>query len=75
MRELGIICVLLAAIPNLAACESSWSKDPQFQKQLKRVQECRELQVKLHQASEAGREEITNAMHCPGYRPVTEQQR
>jgi len=66
MRELGIICVLLAAIPNLAACESSWSKHPQFQKQLKRVQECRELQVKLHQASEAGREEITKSMNAIG---------
>jgi hypothetical protein len=62
MRELGIICVLLA----LAGCESSWSKDPQFQKQLRRAQECRELQVKLLQASQAGREEITKAMTAIG---------
>jgi hypothetical protein len=66
MRELGIICVLLAAMPNLAGCESSWSKDPQFQKQVKRAQECHELQEKLGQASQAGREEITNAMKTIG---------
>ena len=63
MRKLGIICVLLVA---LAGCESSWSKDPQFQKQLKRAQECRELHDKLAQASGAGREEITNAMKAIG---------
>jgi hypothetical protein len=36
-------CILLAAMPNLAGCESSWSKDPQFQKQVKRanVASCR----------------------------------
>src|SRR5947209_16529052 len=62
MRELGIICVLLAAMANVAGCESSWSKDPQFQKQLKRAQECRQFQDKLGHASGAGREEITNAM-------------
>jgi hypothetical protein len=66
MRKLGIICVLLAAMPNLAGCESSWSKDPQFQKQVKRAQECRDLQEKLGQASQAGREEITNAMKAIG---------
>jgi hypothetical protein len=63
MRELGIICVLLVA---LAGCESSWSKDPQFQKQLKRAQECRELHDKLPQASGAGREEISNALKAIG---------
>jgi len=75
MRELGIICVLLAAMPNLAGCESSWSKDPQFQKQVKRAQECRELQEKLGQASQAGREEITNAMKvigCTAPAPVSQ---
>jgi hypothetical protein len=66
MRELGIICVLLAAMPNLAGCESSWSKDPQFQKQVRRAQECRQLQDKLAQAAGAGREEITNAMKAMG---------
>ena len=66
MRELAIICFLLAAMPNLAGCESSWSKDPQFQKQLKRAQECRQLQEKLTQVSEAGREEIAKAMKAAG---------
>ena len=44
MRELGIICGLLAAMPNLAGCESSRSQDYQFEKQVKRAQQ---LQDKL----------------------------
>ena len=40
-RELGIICALLAAMANLVGCESSRSPDAQFQKQVKRAQECR----------------------------------
>src|SRR5262249_28657102 len=46
-RELGIVCVLLAAMSNLAGCETSQSQDYQFQKQVKRAQECRQLQDKL----------------------------
>jgi metal-sulfur cluster biosynthetic enzyme len=46
-RELGIICALLAAMPNLVGCESSRSQDYQFEKQVKRAQECRQLQSKL----------------------------
>ena len=47
-RKLGIICALLAATPNLIGCESSRdSPDRQFQKQVKRAQECRQLQDKL----------------------------
>jgi hypothetical protein len=46
-RELGIICALLAAMPNLVGCESSQSQDYQFEKQVKRAQECRQLQDKL----------------------------
>ena len=46
-REFGIICALLAAMPNLVGCESSWSQDHQFEKQVKRAQECRQLQDKL----------------------------
>ena len=46
-RELGIICALLAAVPNLIGCESSRSQDYQFEKQAKRAQECRQLQDKL----------------------------
>ena len=48
-RELGIICALLAAMPNLVGCESSRSQshDYQFEKQVERAQECRQLQDKL----------------------------
>ena len=46
-RMLGIICALLAAVPNLLGCESSRSQDYQFEKQVKRAQECRQLQDKL----------------------------
>ena len=46
-RMLGIICALLAAMPNLIGCESSRSQDSQFEKQVKRAQECRQLQDKL----------------------------
>ena len=41
------VCVLLAAMTNLAGCESSLGQDYQFQKQVKRAQECRQLQDKL----------------------------
>jgi len=45
-RKLGIICALLAATPNLIGCESSRdSPDRQFQKQVKRAQECRQLRA------------------------------
>jgi hypothetical protein len=46
-RMLGIICALLAAMPNLIGCGSSRSQDYQFEKQVKRAQECRQLQDKL----------------------------
>jgi hypothetical protein len=41
------ICVLLAAMTNLAGCESSRSQGYQFEKQVRRAQECRQLQDKL----------------------------
>src|SRR5262249_7175601 len=41
------LCALLAAMPNLIGCESSRSQDSQFEKQVKRAQECRQLQDKL----------------------------
>jgi hypothetical protein len=44
-RKLGTICALLAATQNLIGCESS--RDSQFEKQVKRAQECRQLQQKL----------------------------
>ena len=47
-RKVGIICALLAAMPNLFGCGTSrQASDPQFQKQAERAQECRQLQDKL----------------------------
>ena len=46
-RTLATICALLAALSSLIGCESSRSPDPQFQKQVMRAQECRQLQDKL----------------------------
>jgi hypothetical protein len=70
MRELGIICVLLAAIPNLAGCQSSsGNEDLQFQKQVKRAQECRQLQDKLvrdQPLTPERREEIIKTMNGNG---------
>jgi hypothetical protein len=68
-REPGIICVLLVAMPNLAGCETSQSQDYQFQKQVERAQECRQLQDKLvgdqPLTPERG-EEIANTMKGSG---------
>jgi hypothetical protein len=67
-RKLGIICALLAAMANLVGCESSRSQDYQFQKQVKRAQECRQLQDKLGDqplTPERG-EEIANTMAGAG---------
>jgi len=75
-RELGIMCALLAAMPNLVGCESARSQDYQFEKQVKRAQECRQLQDKLvgdqPLTPERG-EEIAKTMGrnvCPVPRPV-----
>jgi hypothetical protein len=68
-RKLGIICALLAAMPNLVGCESSRSQDYQFEKQVKRAQECRQLRDKLlgDQPLTAERgEEIANNMKRAG---------
>ena len=68
-RKLGIICALLAAMPNLVGCESSRSQDYQFQKQVKRAQECRELQDKLvgdQPLTPERAEEITKTMDRTG---------
>ena len=67
-REFGMI--LLAAMPNLiAGCESSQGQDYQFQKQVKRAQQCRQLQDKLigdqPLTPERG-EEIANTMKGAG---------
>ena len=67
-RELGIICALLAAMANLVGCESSRSPDAQFQKQVKRAQECRQLQDKLvgDHLTPARAEEIAKTMDRSG---------
>ena len=68
-RMLGIICALLAAMPNLIGCESSRSQDYQFEKQVKRAQECRELQDKLvgdQPLTPERAEEITKTMDRTG---------
>jgi hypothetical protein len=61
---------LLAAMPNLGGCESSRSQDDyQFQKQVKRAQECRQLQDKLvgdQPLTPERREEIANTMEGTG---------
>jgi len=68
-RKLATICALLAAMPNLVGCESSRSQDYQFEKQVKRAQECRQLQDKLvgdqPLTPERG-EEIANTMEGAG---------
>ena len=69
-REFGMICVLLAAMPTLVGCESSRSQeDHQFQKQVQRAQECRQLQDKLvgdQPLTPERREEIVNTMEGAG---------
>ena len=68
-RELGIICALLAAVPNLVGCESSRGQDSQFEKQVKRAQECRQLQDKLvgdQPLTPERAEEITKTMDRSG---------
>jgi hypothetical protein len=66
-REPGSICVLLAVMLNLAGCETSRSQDDyQFEKQVKRAQECRQLQAKLvgdQPLTPERSEEIANTMN------------
>ena len=68
-RKLATICALLAALSSLIGCESSRSPDPQFQKQVMRARECRQLQDKLvgdqPLTPERG-EEIANTMEGAG---------
>ena len=68
-RMLGIACALLAAMANLVGCESSRSQDYQFEKQVKRAQECRQLQDKLvgdQPLTPERAEEITKTMDRSG---------
>jgi hypothetical protein len=62
-RMLGIICALLAAMPILVGCESSRSQDYQFEKQVKRAQECRQLQDKLVGGQPLTPDKITQRSH------------
>ena len=70
MRKLGISSVLLVA---LAGCQtSSGTEDLQFQKQVKRAQECRQLQDKLvhdQPLTPERREEIVKTMNGNGCTP------
>ena len=78
-RELGIMCALLAAMPNLVGCESARSQDYQFEKQVKRAQECRQLQDKLvgdqpltpERGEEIAKTMGSKRMFHPVPRPVT----
>jgi hypothetical protein len=58
------------AMPNLAGCQSSsGNEDLQFQKQVKRAQECRQLQDKLvrdQPLTPERREEIVKTMNGNG---------
>ena len=68
-RMLRIICALLGTMPNLIGCEGSRSQDYQFEKQVKRAQECHDLQDKLggYQTLTPERgEEIANIMARAG---------
>ena len=69
-RKLGIICALLAAMPNLVGCESSRSQDYQFEKQVKRAQECRQLQDKLVGDQPLRPERGEEIANLPGSRPL-----
>ena len=77
-RKLGTVFVLLAAMPWLIGCETVRdSPNPQFQKQVQRAQECRQIQAKLvgdHPVTPERAEEIAKTMtptgcaaRLPGY--------
>jgi hypothetical protein len=68
-RKLGVICILLTAMPHLLACGSSGSQDYQFEKQVRRAQECRQFQEKLvgdQPLTPERSEKIANAMEAAG---------
>ena len=77
-RKLGTVFVLLAAMPWLIGCETVRdSPNPQFEKQVQRAQECRQIQAKLvgdHPVTPERAEEIAKTMtptgcaaRLPGY--------
>jgi hypothetical protein len=65
-RTLATICALLATLSNLIGCESLRSPEPQFQKQVMRAQECRQLQDKLVGLTPERGEEIAKTMNRNG---------
>jgi hypothetical protein len=68
-RKLGVICILLTAMPHLLGCGSSGSQDYQFEKQVRRAQECRQFQEKLvgdQPLTPERSEKIANAMEAAG---------
>jgi hypothetical protein len=47
-QKLGTVFVLLAAMPWLITCEAVRdTPNPQFEKQVQRAQQCRQIQTKL----------------------------
>jgi hypothetical protein len=70
--NMGRLCralILLAAIASLAGCASTHNADGQFQRQVKRAQECRQLQDRLVDGQPLTPEradEITAAMSAAG---------
>jgi hypothetical protein len=57
---------LACRLANLVGCESSRTQDYQFEKQVKRAQECRQLQDKLVGLTPERSEEITKTMAGAG---------
>jgi hypothetical protein len=70
MSRLGFALALIAAMPNLLGCAGSRdSADEQFERQVKRAHECREMQDKLvggQPITPERVEEITRAMDRAG---------
>ena len=74
-RKLGTVFVLLAAMPGCETVRDS--PNPQFEKQVQRAQECRQIQAKLvgdHPVTPERAEEIAKTMtptgcaaRLPGY--------
>ena len=70
MSRLGFALALIAVVPSLVGCAGARdSADEQFQRQIKRAHECREMQDKLvgdQPVTPERAEEITKAMDQAG---------
>jgi hypothetical protein len=70
--NMGRLCralILLAAIASLAGCASTHNADGQFHRQVKRAQECRQMQDRLvggQPLTPERADEITDAMNAAG---------